>query len=191
MMFSLGACTPTYFVRTFDMPIAEIGAIFGLYFMILGSAGVVCGGLLSDWLKSRGHEDSNMRAGLIAAILTAPFLVAFPLVSDQTLSLVLLAPVIFFGTMPFGAGPSALPLIVPNRLRGQVMALYLLISNLVGQGGGPWLVAVFTDYALQDSSLLRYSISIVCPIILLIGAATLVYGLKPFGRHVQALEANA
>lgn len=190
MMFSLGAWTPTYFVRTFDMPIAEIGGIFGLYFMTLGSAGVVSGGLLSDWMKSRGYQDSNVRAGLLAALVTIPFLVSFPLVEDQTLSLILLAPVIFFGTMPFGTGPSALPLIVPNRLRGQVMALYLLMGNLIGQGCGPWLVAVFTDFVLQDPAQVRYSISIVCTAITLIGAVILFVGLKPFARHVQAIEAK-
>ena len=190
MMFSIGAWTPTYFVRTFDMPIAEIGNIFGLYFMTLGSAGVVSGGLLSDWLKARGYHDSNMRAGLFAAVITLPFLAAFPLVEDQTLSLILLAPVIYFGTMPFGTGPSALPLIVPNRLRGQVMALYLLIGNLIGQGCGPWVVAVFTDFVLQDPAQIRYSISIVCSVITIIGAGILFAGLKPFAKHVQAIEAS-
>jgi len=190
MMFSVVNWTPTLFVRTFDMPIAEIGGIIGLYFMTLGSAGVVAGGMLSDWLKARGYQDSNVRAGLLAALMTVPFLAAFPIVEDQTLALILLAPVIFFGTMPFGAGPSALPLIVPNRLRGQVMALYLLLGNLIGQGCGPLLVAVFTDFVLQDPAQVRYSISIVCTAIALVGAVILFVGLKPFARHVQAIEAN-
>ena len=188
MMFSLGAWVPTFFIRTYGMSPAEIGSIFGLFFMILGTAGVIAGGLFSDFLKAKGYNDSNMRAGLIAALITTPFLVTFPLAGNRDLSLALLAPVIFFGTMPFGTGPSALPLIVPNRLRGQVVALYLLIGNLVGQGGGPWLVAVFTDYVLKDSGLIRYSISIVCTIIILIGIIVLYFGLKPFAAHVQKLE---
>ena len=188
MMFSLGAWVPTFFIRTYSMTATEIGGIFGLYFMILGCAGVVSGGLLSDWLKSIGYDDSNMRAGLIAAIAALPFLVSFPLVSNQLLSLVLLAPVIFLGTMPFGAGPSALPLIVPNRLRGQVVALYLLIGNLIGQGGGPWFVAIFTDYILQDSALIRYSISVVCTTILIMGIITIYFGMKPYAQHVRSME---
>jgi MFS family permease len=188
MMFSLGAWVPTFFIRTYGMSAAEIGGIFGLYFMVLGSAGVISGGLLSDWLKARGHDDSNMRAGLMSALVTLPFLATFSLVGDQTLSLILLAPVIFFGTMPFGTGPSALPLIVPNRLRGQVVALYLLIGNLIGQGGGPWCVAVFTDYVLEDSSLIRFSISIVCSTILIIGAIILYFGAKPYADHVRIME---
>ncbi len=188
MMFSIGAWVPTFYIRTYGMTAAEIGGIFGLYFMILGSAGVVAGGLLSDWFKAKGRADSNMRAGLTSALLTVPFLAAFPLMESPTMSLVLLAPVIFFGTMPFGTGPSALPLIVPNRLRGQVVALYLLAGNLIGQGFGPFLVAVFTDYVLEDSMLIRYSISIVCPIILLTGAAIIYYGMRPLARHVENVE---
>jgi len=188
MMFSIGAWVPTFFIRTYGMTPAEIGGIFGLYFMILGSAGVVTGGLLSDWFKARGRTDSNMRTGLLSAVLTIPFVGAFPLASTETMSLILLAPVIFFGTMPFGAGPSALPMIVPNRLRGQVVAIYLLSGNLIGQGGGPWLIAVFTDYIVGDSDLIRYSISIVCPVILLIGAMIIYAGLKPYSQHVEKIE---
>ncbi|MBT4741202.1 MAG: MFS transporter [Rhodospirillaceae bacterium] len=189
-MFSVSAWVPAYFMRTHGMTAGEIGSIFGLYFVTLGSAGVISGGLLSDWLKSRGYNDSNMRAGFISALLATPFLATFTLVPDKDLSLILLAPVVFFGTMPFGTGPSALPLIVPNRLRGQMVAIYLLVANVIGQGGGPFLVAVFTDYVLGDANLIRYSISIVCPTVMLIGAAILFFGKKPYGEHVSKIDAE-
>ncbi len=188
MMFSLSAWTPTYFIRTHGMTPSEIGSIFGLYFMVFGAAGVICGGLFSDWLRSCGYHDSNMRAGLFSALFSLPFVATFPLVGDQALSLVLFAPALFFGTMPFGTGPAALPLIVPNRLRGQLIAIYLLFGNLIGQGGGPWLVAVFTDFVLMDPSLIRYSISSVCSATILIGAVTLFIGLQPYRAHIQKIE---
>lgn len=191
MMFSVTAWTPTYFMRTYGMGQGEIGGIIGTYFVVFGSAGVISGGLLSDWLKARGYQDSNMRAGLFAALLSIPFIVSFPLVGDQTLSLILLAPLIYFGTMPFGTGPSALPLIVPNRLRAQAVAVYLLIANLLGQGGGPWIVAVFTDYVLGDSSLIRYSISSMGTFISIVGAVTLYLGMKPYAAHVNKFEAES
>lgn len=191
MMFSVTAWTPTFFIRTYGMGQGEIGGIIGTYFVIFGSAGVVSGGMLSDWMKARGYQDSNMRAGLYSALASIPFIVSFPLVGDQTLSLILLAPLIFFGTMPFGTGPSALPLIVPNRLRAQAVAVYLLIANLLGQGGGPWIVAVFTDYVLGDSSLIRYSISSMGTFISIVGALTLYLGMKPYARHVSKFESES
>ena len=162
---------------------------FGVYFMTFGAAGVICGGLFSDWLRSRGYRDSNMRAGVCSALLSLPLVVTFPLL-DQTLSLLLLAPAIFFGTMPFGTGPAALPLIVPNRLRGQLIAIYLLFGNLIGQGGGPWLVAVCTDFVLGDPQLIRYSISAVSSVTVLTGAVILLAGLKPYGAHMLKVEAE-
>ena len=189
-MFSVSAWVPAYFMRTHGMTAGEIGSIFGLYFVTLGSAGVVTGGLFSDWLKGRGYNDSNMRAGFISALLATPFLATFTLVPDKDLSLILLAPVVFFGTMPFGTGPSALPLIVPNRLRGQMVAIYLLVANVIGQGGGPFLVAVFTDYVLGDPNLIRYSISVVCPTVMLIGAAILFYGKKTYAEHIRKIDAE-
>ncbi|MGB1876313.1 MAG: hypothetical protein ACPHGY_05225, partial [Rhodospirillaceae bacterium] len=80
--------------------------------------------------------------------------------------------------------------IVPNRLRGQMVAIYLLVANVIGQGGGPFLVAVFTDYVLGDSDLIRYSISVVCPTVMLIGAAILFFGKKPYGTHVSKMDAE-
>ena len=84
MMFSIGAWVPTYFIRTHGMTASEIGGIVGVYFMLFGAAGVICGGLFSDWLRSRGYYDSNLRAGLFSALVSLPFVVTFPLVGDKT-----------------------------------------------------------------------------------------------------------
>ena len=191
MMFSIGNWAPSYFIRVHGMTPAEIGPIFGSYFLIFGTLGVISGGVLSDWMKARGHDDSNMRAGVLAACATLPFLIAFPLMEDRQLSLILLAPVIYFGTMPFGAGPSALPLIVPNRLRGQVVALYLLIVNLIGQGCGPWFVAMFTDFVMKRDDGVGVSISVVCSIILAIGAMILFFGIPAYRDHMKKMEEAA
>jgi MFS family permease len=187
-VFSIGAWVPTYFIRTHGLEIKEVANILGLYFMIFGTAGVICGGFFSDWLKNKGYYDSNLRAGFICSLLSVPFIFIFPLFSDEKLSILFLAPVIFFATMPFGTGPSSLPLLVPNRLRGQMVALYLFFGNLIGQGCGPWLVAIFTDFVLQDPQEIRYSISIVCSSISLMGCFILFKGMKPFGDYIKRSE---
>lgn len=188
-LYSVGAWTPAFYGRKFGMAPEEIGPIFGMYFVVLGSAGVIAGGMFADWLKNRGQHDSNIKACLISVIVTIPFLVTYPLVDDRTLSLVLLAPVIFFGTMTYGAGPTALPLLVPNRLRGQIMGLYILIVNLLGQGLGPSMVALFTDYVLADPQLVGFSISIVCSTIFVACAIVFAKGRKKFAAEIQRREA--
>ena len=190
-VFAISAWLPTYFIRTHNMEITDVANIIGLNFLIFGTAGVISGGFFSDWLKKKGYADSNVRAGLICSLVSVPFIFIFPLLDDVMISIALLSPVIFFSTMPFGTGPSALPLLVPNRLRGQMVALYLFFGNLIGQGCGPWLVAFFTDFILQDPSQIRYSISIVGSSISLFGCYILFRGMKTFGKYIADSESEA
>ncbi|WP_162558820.1 MFS transporter [Sphingorhabdus sp. EL138] len=187
-LYSIASWTPSFYIRTYGMTPAEIGSIFGLYFVVFGGAGVICGGFLADWLKGRGRSDSNILAGLIAVFCAIPFIVLYPLVDDLQLSLWLLAPVMFFGSMPYGTGPTALPLLVPNRLRGQVMGIYMLIVNLIGQGCGPWIVALFTDYVVGDPDKVGISISVVCSIGFTCAAIVFLFGRKPFGEQIAKEE---
>lgn len=187
--FGLNAWTPTFFIRTFGWTPAQIGPVFGLMVTLLSSAGVVTGGWLADRLIARGRIDANLHVSMVAALIAAPFILAFPLAGTPTLSLVLLAPVLFFGAMPFGAGPAAIPVLAPNRMRAQLMAVYLLFGNLLGAGLGPWMIAAFTDGVLGDPQKIRFSIALVGTCVILTGAA--IVGLGARAMRVDALNAKA
>ena len=81
--------------------------------------------------------------------------------------------------MAFGAGPALIPVISPPRMRGLLVALYLLVANIFGQAGGPWLVAVFTDYVFGSPERVGYSLAVVPAVLLLLGAAVLYSGMGP------------
>ncbi|MCC5867557.1 MAG: MFS transporter [Gammaproteobacteria bacterium] len=189
--FGFGAWVPTYFVRTFEFPISDIGYIYGLYFVVFGSLGVLSGGWLSDFLYLRGVRDSNLRVGIIGAGLAAPLIVIFALVDNHLVALGALAIITFLLSMPFGAGPAALPMIVPNQARAQIVALFLLSANLVGQGVGPTSIALVTDYVFADPAMLRYSLAVVCPALLVFAMIVIWSGLKPFRARMLAVEASA
>jgi MFS family permease len=178
--FGLNAWAPTFFIRTYGWTPAEIGPVFGLMVAFLSTSGVVAGGWLADRWLAQGRADANLRVPALAALAAVPFVASFPLVGDATLSLLLLAPVLFLGAVPFGAGVAAIPAIAPNRMRAQLMAVYLLVANLVGGGAGPWLIAAFTDGVLGDPMLIRWSLAVVGTVILLIGAALLARGMRAF-----------
>ena len=59
---------PTYFIRSFGWTPAMVGLRYGLAMLVFGSAGILFGGLLSGWLRERGHLDSNLRVGMISAM---------------------------------------------------------------------------------------------------------------------------
>ncbi len=188
--FGINVWTPSFFIRTFGWTPAQIGPVFGLMVTVLSTSGVVAGGWLADRSLAKGNTDANLRVPMWAAIATAPFILAFPLAPTPIASLALLAPVLFFGAMPFGAGPAAIPILAPNRMRAQLMAVYLLFANLLGAGLGPWMIAAFTDNVLGDPQAIRLSISIVGSSVILIGAAIVGIGSQAMRSAALAQKAK-
>ena len=186
--FGLNVWTPTFFIRTHGWTPAQIGSVFGVMVGVLSTSGVITGGWLADRLIARGRIDANLQVSMAAALVAAPFVLVFPLVASPVLALVLLAPVLFFGAMPFGAGPAAIPVLAPNRMRAQLMAVYLLFGNLLGAGLGPWMIAAFTDGVLKDPQAIRYSIALVGAGVILAGAA--IVGLGARAMRTQARTLN-
>lgn len=181
--FGLNVWTPTFFIRTFGWTPAQIGPVFGLMVGLLSTSGVIVGGWLADRLLARGRIDANLQVSMTAALIAAPFILAFPLVGSPTLSLMLLGPVLFFGAMPFGAGPAAIPVLAPNQMRAQLMAVYLLFGNLLGAGLGPWMIAAFTDTVLGDPQEIRFSIAFVGTGVILAGASIVGLGARAMRRQ--------
>lgn len=70
--------------------------------------------------------------------------------------------------------------VTPNRLRGQVTSIYLLMINLIGLGLGPFLVALCTDYVFHDELKVGASLGIVGVLAALAGAACLWFAARPY-----------
>lgn len=182
--FATGAWAPAFFMRVHGWAAADVGYLYGLLFLVFGSSGVVAGGWLANRLHAAGHRDANLRAALIGGLIALPAAAAFPLVATPTLGLALLAPLMFFGTMPFGAGTAVIPMLAPARLRAQLVAVYLLIANLIGQAGGPWFVASVTDRVFGQEEAVGNSLSLVVSLLLAAGAAVCWAGLRPLRRYM-------
>lgn len=176
--FAMNAWVPTFFIRTYGWEASAIGPVFGLMVIACGAGGTVAGGVLSDWLASRGVARPGLVVPMVTAFVAAPFVAAFPLVGDSALSLWLLAPAMFFGAMPFGAGTAGIVNVAPNRMRGQMIAIYMLIATLVGTGGGPWTIAAWTDNVLGDPAQIRWSLAIVATALFVVGGAVIALGLR-------------
>ncbi len=191
MQFGLGAWTPEFFARTYGWARADIGYAYGLNYLFAGTLGVLAGGWLSDRLATRGYADANLRTGVIAGLCALPFVVTFPLMPTGNAAMVLLVPATFFSTMPFGAGTAALPLLTPNRMRAQMVALYLVVANLLGQGLGPFVTAAITDYVFGDPARLYLSISIAAGALLIVAIAVIASGLPGISAALNQAEVEA
>jgi MFS family permease len=180
---------PLFFYRTHDATPGEVGLVFGIAVLIMGPLGIVAGGALADWLRQRGYGDAYLRVPALAALLSIPINIAFPLVDSTTLAFVILFPGAFVGAMPFGAGPAGLQAITPNQMRAQVSALYLFTVNIIGLAIGPLFIGWMTDSVFGDPMDLRYSIIIVFTIAAIWSIGVLWSGFKPFSKCAEEAEA--
>lgn len=162
LMFNANAAwAPAYFMRVHDAPVTEIGLWLGAIIFVFGSLGIVSGGWLGDYWTARGHTDGTLRAALVGALAIWPFAVAAPLMDDRTLSLILFCPLIFFSSFPFGVATAALQIVTPNRMRGQISALFLFVVNLTGIGLGATVAAVLMDYVFRSDLAVGKSMAVV------------------------------
>lgn len=189
MMAAAGYATniwvPSYFMRVHDWSPLQIGSRFGAMVVFLSTGGVFAGGAVASAWMRRGRKDANLLVPILAALIALPFTIAFPLVSDPNVSLMLLAPVLFLAVVPFGCGTAVLPMVSPNRYRAQVVALYLLIANLLAFTCGPTSVGLLTDYVFGDPKLIGYSLAIAPAIFIAIGSVLVFVALKPYREIME------
>ncbi len=176
---------PTFFRRVHGWDYAQAGYVYGLIVLVFGTGGVLAGGWITDRLLRRGVRDANLRVALVSALVLLPFAVGFPLAPSGTLAVALLIPASLLGSMPFGVGLAALPVITPNSMRAQVTALYLFVANVVSLGFGPVLVALFTDRVFGSEAAVHYSLASVAVLAVGLGAPILALGLRPFRAAVD------
>jgi len=186
--YGSAAWVPSFFIRTHGWDAGQVGIIYGSIVAVCGCLGIVFGGRLADWMAKHGRSDANMRVGLYAAIGAVPCVLSFPLMDSGFLAALLMAPTVFFLSMPFGVAPAAIQEIMPNSMRGQASAIYLFVITLIGLGIGPTAVALVTDYVFADDMALRYSLLIVSSVAVFSSLVLLSLGLKPYRESVRRLQ---
>ena len=100
-----------------------------------------------------------------------------PLSGDGEWALWSAVPIVFFLNSYFALAISALQNITPNRMRAQVSALMLFMTNLFGLAIGPSAVAAITDFVFASDAALARSLSLLPLIICPLAAASLGWGL--------------
>jgi len=166
------------------MSVGQSGPTIGALILVFGTAGIIIGGWLTDYLGRKGFEDGAMRTGLVAGIGCIPFAVLVPFMPTLQWVLLIYCPLLFFASFGFGAAAAALQQVTPNRMRGMVSAFYLFFLNLIGIGLGPTIIALITDYVFHDDQAVGFSLAIMAGCSGLLAALFLWRGLKPFRAEV-------
>lgn len=150
---------PSFFSRSYDLELSEVGWFYGSIVLVGGVAGTWLGGWLGD-RTGPGDPGSYARIPAICFLITAPVFAAALFVQSlaigwglfvigQMLALAWLGPVI-----------AAVQHIVPPNMRATASASFLFINNLIGIGFGIFFLGFMSDAmtATYGEDALRYSI---------------------------------
>lgn len=184
VVYALNLWGPTYFIRTFGYSPAQAGWVFGLVMIFAGSAGLLLAGTVADAWMRRGTQDAFVRVILISIAAILPCSLALGFVTSDVLGIVMMALAIFFSAFQGGLSSGTLQLMVPNRMRGQVTAVFQLVANLIGLGLGPTVVAATTDYVFGYDEAIGKSIALSAAVLCPLGGLILWRSLPAIRRQI-------
>lgn len=179
----------TLFSRSFGWSASRYALVQGAIMLVAGSLGAVFGGWLTGRLSVRGRGDAEMRVVYYSAWLVVPLSILFPLLPSAKLVVAACALLTFAACWTLGPQVAAIQLIAPNRMRGQMTALFLLAFNMTGFGLGPLLAPLLADLLFRDESRIGWGLTAVAALIGPLAILFVRLSLKPYAALVAEPEA--
>jgi MFS family permease len=125
--------------------LGEISAVYGLIYIIFGTAGTFLGGILSDWYQAR-FKGGRVRFSAYLMLGIAPLLVSYRFVDpSSSLFYIGMAAGMFSVSSFYGPAFSTVQDLTPVRLRGVMTGLLLAACNLLGMGIGAMMTGILSD----------------------------------------------
>lgn len=139
---------PSFFQRTHEMNIAQVGFALGVMTGIAGIIGMWLGGQIGDYSAKKDVRLYAWAPGL-GILIGAPFFVVAMLHGDATIALWLLAVPTIFNGLWYGPAFAVVQGLVAPRTRAMAAAVLLFIVNMIGLGLGPLFVGLLSDLFAQ------------------------------------------
>jgi len=165
--YSVISFLPSFLVRSYGMPVAEVGIYLGLIIGIVGGSGFFLGGYIADHLGQSNHRRALSFIGITVLLTAIPYAAMFLSDTWQIALLLFLVPA---ATANVYLAPvlSQAQGLVSLRMRAMASALALLIINVIGLALGPLLTGLLSDVleARFAEESMRYSLLMVTSVIL-------------------------
>jgi MFS family permease len=173
---------PTILIRELGQTRADAGFEMGIALLTGGAIGPLLMGWLSDRNVAAGDTAPRLRLFSIGGPAMAVGVLLAALASNASMALagmfVVMLCAVGFATMLY----TAIQDICPNQLRGRMVAVATICTNVFGLGVGPTLVAFAKDSLLPAGTSLAASYGIVGLPIVLVATALAIAGYRPFAR---------
>jgi len=180
-MLSYGAALwmPAYLMRVQGYSPHDAGMFLGTSTVLLGIPGTILAGWLADRLVARGRGDGHLLVAIGYCVAIAICGALGPIMPIRWLSIGLIGALGFFTFTWTGVAGALLQIITPNRMRGQVSAMYLLLANIIGMGIGQTAVAMSTDHLFKHDDAVGQSLALVGIVAIALAVYFLNAGRKP------------
>jgi MFS family permease len=188
--FGMMAWRIAFYERTYGWTPNQVGPLLGIISLLTVPIGLVLGTLIAERLDRKKIPDAMIRLCFLSNLITVPVAILGPLMPSPWLALAM-GVIGGIGNAIGSPGQnSAIQIITPNEMRGQMSALYLFTISVVGAGVGPTVVALITDFVLFDESMLRYAMVLTTGVLGPIGLLLTWMAMKPYGKAVSKLLAE-
>jgi MFS family permease len=181
---------PAFFERAHGWSSGKIGLIMGGATLVFGVVGVIAGGRLADWFRSRGREDGNLIVLIISAIVSILAGLPLYLTSSEPVLIAALIVTNIAAASPFGAALAAMQEMVPGTMRGQAAAILGLLLNFVGLSAGPAAVGLLNDRVFGDPAKVALSLLVMTLVGRTIAAVSIAVGLSAHRRVVSEVTSQ-
>lgn len=171
-LYAFPAWVPALAIRQFHVPLTQVGLHYGILTIAAGTLGVLTGPGLVAAMQRRFHvRDAYLRLGIftnLGVFVCCIFLAYRP---SYTALMAIAGVSCFFYSMTAAPAGAAGQIVTPNRMRGLIAAIYLVVAGAMGLALSPVLVAFLTDEVFHDEARVGDSLAIVCGLSTLASAA--------------------
>ncbi|WP_181008338.1 spinster family MFS transporter [Sphingomonas montanisoli] len=141
-----------FLMREHDLDIKQAGLVIALGSGVCGGIGLIFTGTITDRL-AKGDPGRMMFLCAVAAGITGLFSVWAVLAATVGMTIAAIMGYSLFCYAFLGISYAALLNLTPPHYRGTVIAIEMVMANLLGYGGGPYVVGVLSDLYGGEHSL--------------------------------------
>jgi MFS family permease len=178
---------PSLYIRKFHMVAKDVGLRIGLVITAGAFVGTLLSTLMIDRWAGRHDQGGHFFWAFVSCGVITPFHLTWPLVSDPVLSFVLFGMATAGTSFGYASAAAIVQDVVPNRMRGKAIAVYLLLSGIAGYGIAPTAVVLITDRVFRSDAALPYSLVICLVPAALAGFILALLGQKSYSELKEAL----
>lgn len=184
----LAAWSVSFFLRRYELPVATTSALMGIIGLVIGTSANIAGGWLNDHVRKRGVAGPQPVVLAVVLAISAVCVCLFTVMPTVPLAIAVYCVAYFFITLSSPTALTGVQLPTPDRFRGVMSSLFLIVYSALGSGVGPLLVGIYGDYYFHSEKMLGPSIMMTAGTLALVGIPLALLGRRQFAAAVRANE---